>query len=85
MLISGLHGFTSLLLKQENPFKNTGYRMVNFHCKYITHYFHVVFCSSVCCFIAVYVSISLLRNVEGGDPSPYASKKQRSVAPAFLS
>ena len=47
--------------------------------------FHVVFCSSVCCFIAMYVSISLLRNVEGGDPSPYASKKQRSVAPAFLS
>ena len=33
----------------------------------------------------VYVSISLLRNVEGGDPSPYASKKQRSVAPAILS
>ena len=46
--------------------------------------FHVVV-SSVCCFIAMYVSISLLRNVEGGDPSPYASKKQRSVAPAILS
>ena len=59
--------------------------MENFHCKYITHDFHVVFCSSVCCFITMYVSISLLRNVEGGDPSPYASKKQRSVAPAFLS
>ena len=33
--------------------------------------------SSVCCFIAMYVSISLLRNVEGGDPSPHASKKQK--------
>ena len=58
--------------------------MENFHCKYITHYFHVVV-SSVFCFIAMYVSISLLRNIEGGDPSPYASKKQRSVAPAILS
>ena len=58
--------------------------MENFHCKYITHYFHVVFKCFVC-FIAMYVSISLLRNVEGGDPSPYASKKQRSVAPAILS
>ena len=25
----------------------------------------------------MYVSISLLRNVEGGDPSPHASKKQK--------
>ena len=56
-----------------------------FICKYFTYFFHVGFCSSVCCFIAMYVSISLLRNVEGGDPSPYASKKQRSVAPAILS
>ena len=30
----------------------------------------------------MYVSISLPRSVEGGDPSPHASKKQRSVAPA---
>ena len=38
-----------------------------FICKYFTYFFHVGFCSSVCCFIAMYVSISLLRNVEGGD------------------
>ena len=56
-----------------------------FNCKYFTYLFHVGFCSSVCCFIAMYVSISLLRNVEGGDLSPYSSKKQRSVAPASLS
>ena len=51
--------------------------MENFHCKYITHYFHVVFCSSVCCFITVYVSISLLRNVEGETPplTPVRSKE----------
>ena len=56
-----------------------------FNCKYFIDLFHVGFCSSVCCFIAMYVSISLLRNVEGGDLSPYSSKKQRSVDPAFLS
>ena len=28
-------------------------------------------------FFAMYGSISLLRNVEGGDPSPHASKKQK--------
>ena len=84
-LINVTSGFFELFVKTRKFVKKTGYRMENFHCKYITYFFHAVFCSSVCCFIAMYVSISLLRNVEDGDPSPYASKKQRSVAPAILS
>ena len=52
------------------------YRMVNFIVSILLVHFHVEF-SSVCCFIAMYVSISLLRNVEGGDPSSHTSKKQK--------
>ena len=82
IITSGLFG---LFVKTRKSFKKTGYIMEIFNCKYFTYLFHVGFCSNVCCFIAMYVSISLLRNVEGGDLSPYSSKKQRSVAPASLS
>ena len=57
--------------------------------------FQVFFVSLLCMYLRIMdpntsvikgeYCISLLRNVEGRDPSPYASKKQRSVAPAFLS
>ena len=46
-----------------------------FHCKYITHYFHVVF-SSVCCFHFYVCALFLFLGMSKVDtPSPHSSKK----------